>query len=256
MTFELSEDILEAILNTGKETVKVSSLEDLASGDKDGFGKAVTCLKDNGYLKESADGVSLTDKGTTKAAQIARKHAVLASFLTEVLGNEPDTASKEACLMEHTVSTETIDKLDTFLEERNPAEPDVRHNHHHWRHNPALNPREHDSDHDHDHHYAGYHRHNPARDPGEHELGHSRLTKRNPIVPLSECSEGSLLHVAMIKCFSKNSRLIDLGVIPGELITLRRKLDNNAVVITVKGCDIALSPEVTENILVERCNPQ
>ncbi|HJK25027.1 MAG TPA: FeoA family protein, partial [Methanocorpusculum sp.] len=62
-----------------------------------------------------------------------------------------------------------------------------------------------------------------------------------------------LLHVSMIRCFAKHSRLIDLGVIPGELITLRRKLVNNAVVITVKGCDIALSPEVSANIMVERC---
>ena len=57
----------------------------------------------------------------------------------------------------------------------------------------------------------------------------------------------------MIRCFAKHSRLIDLGVIPGELITLRRKLVNNAVVITVKGCDIGLSPEVSANIMVERC---
>ena len=57
----------------------------------------------------------------------------------------------------------------------------------------------------------------------------------------------------MIRCFAKHNRLIDLGVIPGELITLRRKLVNNAVVITVKGCDIALSPEVSANIMVERC---
>lgn len=210
MTFELSEDILEAILNTGKETVKVSSLGNLVSGDTDGFGKAVTCLVEKGYLNESGACVSLTEKGAKKAAQVARKHAVLTSFLTEVLGNEPDNASKEACLIEHTISSETIEKLDTFLEERNPT---------------------------------------------EHE-GHAELTKRSPIISLSECPEGSLLHVSMIKCFAKHSRLIDLGVIPGELITLRRKLANNAVVITVKGCDIALSPEVAENIMVERCNPR
>ena len=231
MTFELSEDILEAILNTGKEMVKVSNLEDLAHGDTNELSKAVTCLKDKGYLTESGDGLSLTDKGTVKAAQVARKHAVLTSFLTEVLGTEPDHASKEACLMEHTVSSETIERLDTFLEKRGSGHKTGRGRG--WRR------------------AAGQEKTSPQ----EHE-GHAGLTKRNPIVSLSECAEGSLLHVSMIRCFGKHSRLIDLGVIPGELITLRRKLDNHAVVITVKGCDIALSPEVAENIMVERCNTQ
>ena len=230
MTFELSEDILEAILNTGKETVKVSNLEDLVHSDTTGLSKAVTCLKDKGYVTESAHGLSLTDKGSVKAAQVARKHAVLTSFLTDVLGTEPDHASKEACLMEHSISSETIDRLDTFLEKRGPG------------HKPGRE--------------RGWGRRASTSEqtsPREHE-GHAGLTKRNPIVSLSECEEGSLLHVSMIRCFAKHSRLIDLGVIPGELITLRRKLDNHAVVITVKGCDIALSPEVAENIMVERCN--
>jgi len=233
MTFELSEDILEAILNTGKETVKVSNLENLAKGDTEGLSRAVTCLKEKGYVTESARGLSLTDKGSVKASQVARKHAVLTSFLTDVLGTEPDHASKEACLMEHSISSETIERLDTFLEKRGPGG-----------HKPGRE--------------RGWGRRasNPEQtSPKEHE-GHAGLTKRNPIVSLSECEEGSLLHVSMIRCFAKHSRLIDLGVIPGELITLRRKLDNHAVVITVKGCDIALSPEVAENIMVERCNPQ
>ncbi len=232
MTFELSEDILEAILNTGKETVKVSNLEDLAHGDTEGLSKSVTCLKDKGYLTESARGLSLTDKGVVKAAQVARKHAVLTSFLTDVLGNEPDHASKEACLMEHSISTETIERLDTFLEKRGPGHKSGRGRP--WGRHAA---------------------HLEMSSSQEHE-GHARLTKRNPIVSLSECEEGSLLYVSMIRCFAKHRRLIDLGVIPDELITLRRKLDNNAVVITVKGCDIALSPEVAENIMVERCNTQ
>ena len=231
MTFELSEDILEAILNTGKETVMVSNLENLAKGDIEGLSRAVTCLKEKGYVTESARGLSLTDKGSVKAAQVARKHAVLTSFLTDVLGTEPDHASKEACLMEHSISSETIERLDTFLEKRGPGG-----------HKPGRE--------------RGWGRRASKPEqtsPKEHE-GHAGLTKRNPIVSLSECEEGSLLHVSMIRCFAKHSRLIDLGVIPGELITLRRKLDNHAVVITVKGCDIALSPEVAENIMVERCN--
>jgi DtxR family Mn-dependent transcriptional regulator len=93
----------------------------------------------------------------------------------------------------------------------------------------------------------------PESENAEGHTSHKNLTGKNPVVPLSGCPEGSLLHVATIRSFDKHSILLDLGVIPGELITLKRKLDNNAVVISVKGCDIALSPEITASIMVEQC---
>lgn len=49
----------------------------------------------------------------------------------------------------------------------------------------------------------------------------------------------------------KVTRLMDLGIIPGEKIRLIRKLGSNAVVILVKGCDIALGATVASSILVE-----
>jgi DtxR family Mn-dependent transcriptional regulator len=55
----------------------------------------------------------------------------------------------------------------------------------------------------------------------------------------------------MIRCLGRNRRLIDLGLIPGEQISIRRKLYNNAVVVRVKGADIALSPEIASTIFAE-----
>lgn len=212
MTSVLSEDILEEILNTGKEEVQLSALMGEHT-DESARERALRTLSEHGLVHLTGSTVRLTEKGAEKAAQVARKHAVLASFLTDVLGKQPEAASKEACILEHNISSETIERLDNFLDQRKPIVADQP---------------------------SGY-------------TNHNNLTRKNPIVPLSDCPEGSLLHVAMIRCFAKHSRLVDLGVIPGELITLRRKLVNNAVVITVKGCDIALSPEVSANIMVERC---
>ncbi|MDO5846301.1 MAG: metal-dependent transcriptional regulator [Methanocorpusculum sp.] len=209
MAADLPEDILEAILNTGKPAVPRSMLTGFRARGDTAFENALAALTADGLLTETNDGFTLTETGRKKAASVARKHAVLASFLTDVLGAKPDEASKEACILEHKISNETINKLDTFMDEQSPEVPVYT-----------------------DHH---------------------QLTQKNPIVPLIACEEGSILHVAMIQSFSKHSRLIDLGVIPGELISLRRKLDNDAVVIKVKGCDIALSPEVAANIMVERC---
>ncbi len=214
MAADLPEDILEAILNTHKSCTPRRDLCTLSRRDETAFNAAISALKDNGCLNETAEGYTLTERGTAKAASVARKHAVLASFLTDVLGAQPDEASKEACILEHTISTATINKLNSFMDE----------------HSTAATP------------------------APPHYTDHQNLTGKTPIVALVTCEEGALLHVAMIQSFSKHSRLIDLGIIPGELITLRRKLDNNAVVIKVKGCDIALSPEVASNIMVERCS--
>ncbi len=217
MTSVLSEDILEEILNTGQKEVQLHALR-LAHHTETEIEKALQTLSDRGYVRLSDTAVVLTEKGAEKAAQVARKHAVLETFLKDVLGKQPEAASREACILEHNISSETIERLDSFLDQRKPEEE-------------------------------------PPAKTSEY-TNHNNLTRKNPIVPLSECPEGALLHVAMIRCFAKHSRLVDLGVIPGELITLRRKLVNNAVVITVKGCDIALSPEVSANIMVERCeNP-
>lgn len=68
---------------------------------------------------------------------------------------------------------------------------------------------------------------------------------------LSGFPEGMELIVTNLKRHKGWRRLMDLGIFPGERITLVRKLNTHAVVIKVKGCDIALSSEVAEFILVE-----
>ncbi|HJJ98950.1 MAG TPA: FeoA domain-containing protein [Methanocorpusculum sp.] len=214
MTSVLSEDILEEMLNSGTDEVLLHVLK-LPHHTEAEIEKALNTLVEHGFVHRSGiKTVRLTKKGVEKAAQVARKHAVLETFLTDVLGKQPNAASQEACILEHNISSETIERLDKFLDQRNPE---------------------------------------PVPPEKTNFTNHNNLTRKNLITPLIECPEGSLLHVSMIRYFAKYSRLIDLGVIPGELITLRRKLVNNAVVITVKGCDIALSPEVSTNIMVERC---
>jgi DtxR family Mn-dependent transcriptional regulator len=68
---------------------------------------------------------------------------------------------------------------------------------------------------------------------------------------LTEYPEGTVLRVAAIRQFSRVRRLEDIGLLPGESLTLKRKLSNGSVVVEVKGSDIALSAEVAACILVE-----
>jgi DtxR family Mn-dependent transcriptional regulator len=68
--------------------------------------------------------------------------------------------------------------------------------------------------------------------------------------PLTDFGEGQEVSVEMIRGCHHVSRLLDLGILPGEVLEIRQRLPNRAVVVRVKGCDIALSPEVAASILV------
>ncbi len=70
---------------------------------------------------------------------------------------------------------------------------------------------------------------------------------------LLDFDEGDTLRVTMLKRPGCNRRLMDLGILPGEVIELRRKLPNRSVMVRVKGCDIAISPEIAASIFVEPC---
>lgn len=68
---------------------------------------------------------------------------------------------------------------------------------------------------------------------------------------LLDFEEGSDVCILGVRCLGDYHRLADLGMLPGEVITLVRKLPNDAVVVRVKACDIALSPEIARYIFVE-----
>jgi DtxR family Mn-dependent transcriptional regulator len=70
---------------------------------------------------------------------------------------------------------------------------------------------------------------------------------------LLDCEEGDTVRVAMVRGARRNRRLLDLGIFPGEIVQIRRKLPNLSVVVRVKGCDIAISPEIAASVIVESC---
>ncbi|MBA7471689.1 hypothetical protein ES707_06998 [subsurface metagenome] len=70
---------------------------------------------------------------------------------------------------------------------------------------------------------------------------------------LLDCKEGDTVRVAMMRGPRRGLRLLDLGIFPGEIVQIRRKLANQSVVVRVKGCDIAISPEIARSIIVESC---
>ncbi|KUG20757.1 MAG: metal-dependent transcriptional regulator [Methanomicrobiaceae archaeon] len=86
-------------------------------------------------------------------------------------------------------------------------------------------------------------RHHPPAPPGWRWRAASTLLDFN---------EGDMLRVIRIRAPGRNRRLMHLGILPGEQVQIRRKLRNHAVVVRVKGCDVAISPEIAASILVEK----
>lgn len=59
--------------------------------------------------------VTLTEPGRKLAASLVRTTEVLEQFLGGVLGLPADVAARDACGMEHAVSSETLDRLIQFV---------------------------------------------------------------------------------------------------------------------------------------------
>ena len=102
-------------------SIKMSSVRSIDVAEYMGYSKpsvsrAVGLLKNDGYLTMAADGVlSLTDKGVETAKNIFERHNILSTFL-ERLGVSAETASQDACKIEHVISAETIEAIKKFTQ--------------------------------------------------------------------------------------------------------------------------------------------
>jgi len=73
--------------------------------------KGLAVYEKYGYIK-------LTKKGKKYAKEVFKKHQTLFLFLTKFLGVKKETAAKDACLMEHSLSAETLEKLIKFVKNK------------------------------------------------------------------------------------------------------------------------------------------
>jgi len=90
--------------------------------------------------------------------------------------------------------------------------------------------------------------------PGAYRWGRKRERKpaEEGMQSLLDFSEGDELSVVSVCGPGWRRRLIDLGIVPGQSISLKRKLRNRSIVVRVKHCDVALSPEIARSIFVEK----
>lgn len=112
------QDYLEAIIEL-EETegkVRVTDIANKLQIAKASVNQTINKLKEMSLVKQQVYGpVELTEKGRQAADKIRQRHRRLRQFLVEVLGVDRQVAEKDACLMEHAVSTQTMEQLTDFL---------------------------------------------------------------------------------------------------------------------------------------------
>ena len=112
------QNYLEEILNLSNQlrTVRVTDIAERLNLSKASVSQALSQLREQGLIIQDRYGpVELTERGRYYGQVVKRRHEVLRSFLTEVLGLDHGIAERDACQMEHAVSSETIERLVDFL---------------------------------------------------------------------------------------------------------------------------------------------
>ena len=110
---ESAEDYLESILILKREKGTVRSIEvaHRLGYTKPSVSRAMSLLRENGYVTMGPDGLlELTDAGRKIAEPIYERHCMLTDWLVS-LGVSPETAARDACHMEHSISDETFAKM-------------------------------------------------------------------------------------------------------------------------------------------------
>ena len=119
-SFESSEDYLETILILRERKGNVRSIDIVneMNYSKPSISIAMKKLREAGKIEVDANGyISLTPKGEEIAGKIYARHKLLQAVLMAI-GVDPQTASEEACRIEHDINDDTYNKINEYYNER------------------------------------------------------------------------------------------------------------------------------------------
>ena len=115
-----AEMYLETIYMLYKEKIYVRSIDiaERMNYSKPSVSRAVGLLKKANYIIVDPDGyITLTGEGLLLAQKIYERHTVLSKVLM-MLGVNEETASEDACRIEHVISDQSFDTLKRYLEKQ------------------------------------------------------------------------------------------------------------------------------------------
>lgn len=109
---------LESIYVLTKNGKKVRSIDvcEYMGYSKPSVSRAVGLLKKGGYIEVDPEGyLTLTTEGEKLSKKIYERHTILTEFFVS-LGVSRETASEDACKLEHHISDESFDAIKAHLE--------------------------------------------------------------------------------------------------------------------------------------------
>lgn len=115
---ESLEDYIEVVYDLHNELgiARISDISSRLNLSKPSVNAAIKKLVKLGLVThEPYKDIELTETGKVFAANVRHKHNVLLHFLVDLLGVNPTLAEKEACSIEHSVSDDTMSKLEAFI---------------------------------------------------------------------------------------------------------------------------------------------
>ena len=114
---ESGEMYLESIYVLCKEKTNVRSIDvvEYMNFSKPSVSRAIGLLKNGGYVTVDKDGhISLTDVGREVAEKIYERHSTISALLIR-LGVNEETATADACKIEHVISDESFEAIKKAL---------------------------------------------------------------------------------------------------------------------------------------------
>lgn len=112
------EDYLEAIylICREKEVARVKNIAEQLNVSIGSVNYAINALSNSGLIKHKRYGyIELTEKGRKLGKKISKKHQLIKDFLMKILSVDEKIAEKDACRIEHDISNQTLEKIDSFL---------------------------------------------------------------------------------------------------------------------------------------------
>ena len=115
---ESGEMYLETILILSEQNNYVRSIDvgEYMGYSKPSVSRAIGLLKNGGYVTVNPEGhLFLTDAGREVAEKIYSRHKALTKFLVKI-GVDEQTASEDACKIEHDISDESFEAIRRYAE--------------------------------------------------------------------------------------------------------------------------------------------
>lgn len=104
-------------LSCDGKKARVSDIAKQLGVSKPSVNNAVVVLAKNGYVNyEKYADIKLTEKGKQAAKFICSKHQTIKALFVDFFKIDEEIADRDACLIEHVISDESIKAMQVFME--------------------------------------------------------------------------------------------------------------------------------------------